>query len=57
MELRTENLIGFDYSAKGSKKFQSFNPLTNTSNPWEFSVATAAECQLATQKASEAFEI
>ena len=57
MELRTENLIGFDYSAKGSKKFQSFNPLTNASNPWEFSVATAAECQLATQKAAKAFEI
>lgn len=57
MELRTENLIGNTYSAKGTKSFQTFNPITNTSNPWEFTIATEEEVQLATQKAHQAFKI
>lgn len=57
MTLRTENLIGTSYSAEGSNTFQSFNPITNTPNPWMFTSATSQEAAIATQKAAEAFKI
>ena len=49
------NIIGFDVSALGKEKLQSFSTITGDSLPGEFSIATDDEISLAIRKANAAF--
>jgi len=56
IEIPTQNLIGFHYSATSAHSFQTFNPITQKATPWTFKSATAEEASLATRKATHAFK-
>jgi len=51
-----ENYIGNNLSAKGNKRFKTFNPLLNIENNWEITKATEEEVHEAAALASEAFK-
>tara|TARA_R110002073_G_scaffold336208_1_gene530986 strand:- start:137530 stop:139113 length:1584 start_codon:yes stop_codon:yes gene_type:complete len=51
-----KNHIGQTISAKGNKKYKTFNPLLNLENKTEFTEATSAEIDEAVHLASEAFK-
>jgi NADP-dependent aldehyde dehydrogenase len=54
--IQGKNYIGGEASAKGETVFTTFNPKTNSKNPWTFYEATPAEIDLAVEQASAAFE-
>ena len=51
-----KNYIGNQLSAKGEKKFTTFNPLLNQHNKWEIIEATSKEVNEAANLAAEAFK-
>ena len=57
MEITGKNLIGSEYSAKGSKTFKGYNPLTYQELDESFFDATPEEVDSALRMASDAFYI
>lgn len=57
MKIKGENLIGFDYSAKGSKTFKGYNPLTYQELDEIFHDGTLDEVDRAMELAMDAFYI
>ena len=53
----TQNIIGFDLSAKSNKSTYAFNPATSKNLPESFNVATPDEVNIALQKATSAWRI
>lgn len=50
-------IIGLDHSGQGEEVFYSYNPVTQTNNPYRFYKATMEEVSLAVEKASSAFQV
>ena len=48
MNIITQNLIGYSYSAEGTKTFSTFNPVDQSATPWVFKNATLSELKKAT---------
>lgn len=54
-EITGKNYIGFEPSAEGDTRFQTFNPKENASTPWEFIEASEKEIDQAVGMAAAAF--
>ncbi|SFR51721.1 NADP-dependent aldehyde dehydrogenase [Robiginitalea myxolifaciens] len=54
-EITGKNYIGFEPSAAGDNRFQTFNPQENAANPWEFVEASEKEIDQAVGMAAAAF--
>jgi len=52
-----KNYIGNQLSAKGNKRFKTFNPLLNIENSWEITEVSSGEMDQAAELASEAFKV
>ena len=55
MNIITQNLIGYSYSAEGTKTFSTFNPVDQSATPWVFKNATLSELKKATALSERAF--
>lgn len=55
MRITGENFIGFERSARGNKRFHTFNPELNKANDWEIIEASDEEIEAAVQAAVAAF--
>lgn len=56
MQITGKNYIGNNLKASGSKEFKTFNPESNTENPWLFIEATKEETEEAAELAWKAFK-
>lgn len=54
--IKEKQIIGFNSSDEGTETFYSFNPATGTNNEYVFPKATAAEVDMAAEKAAAAFQ-
>ncbi|MBO9732290.1 MAG: aldehyde dehydrogenase (NADP(+)) [Chitinophaga sp.] len=52
-----KNIIGFADVAEGTDVLRAYNPVSNTALPETFTIATAAEVNLAVDKATAAFQV
>lgn len=53
---KEKQIIGFNFSEEGSETFFSYNPATASNNEFVFPKATAAEVEMAAEKAATAFQ-
>ncbi len=57
MDIIGKSHVGFSRLGGGSKKFKTFNPQTNSDNPWEFIEASKEETSRAVEMAWQAFKV
>lgn len=55
--IQGQQIIGFDYSAKGDETFYSYNPAEQRKTSYQFYKATTEEINLAVDKAAAAFQV
>ncbi len=55
--IQGQQIIGFDYSAKGDETFYSYNPVEQRKTSYQFHKATTGEINLAVDKAAAAFQV